>query len=115
MPQIDRLFGSRIAVVNAELRLPVLGNADLGLVNFPWLPLTLVGFFDAGVAWTGTSLPDFSGTTDPTARIPVFSAGAAVRIDLLNAAVVQIYYALPFQRPALAGIGTWGFLIEPGW
>ena len=50
MPQIDRLFGYRIAVVNAELRLPVLGNADLGLVNFPWLPLTLVGFLERGVA-----------------------------------------------------------------
>ena len=42
-----------------------------------------------------------------------FSAGAAVRINILNAAVVQIYYAVPFQRSAIAG--TWGFLFESGW
>ena len=35
IPQINRLFGSRIAVVKAELRLPVLGNADIGLLVFP--------------------------------------------------------------------------------
>jgi hypothetical protein len=113
VPQIDRLFGSRIAVVNAELRLPVLGNADVGLFNFPWVPLTLLGFVDAGVAWTATSPPAFTGTPNPAARVPVLSAGAAVRINILNAAVLQIYYAVPFQRPSISGI--WGFLFEPGW
>ena len=112
--QIDRLFGSRIAVLNAEVRLPILGNSDVGLLNFPWLPLTLVGFVDAGVAWTGTSPPDFSGSADPAARVPVFSAGAAVRINMLNTIVLQIYYAIPFQRPAITA-GTWGFLFESGW
>ncbi len=114
VPQIDRLFGSRIAVLNAELRLPILGTADVGLLNFPWLPLTLVGFVDAGVAWTGTSPPDFSGSTDPGARVPMVSAGAAVRINVLNAIVLQIYYAVPFQRPAVPA-GSWGFLFESGW
>ncbi len=57
IPQINRLFGSRIAVVKAELRLPVLGNADIGLFNFPYLPATLVGFFDGGIAWTGSEMP----------------------------------------------------------
>jgi outer membrane protein assembly factor BamA len=113
IPQINRLFGSRIAVVKAELRLPVLGNADIGLFNFPWLPTTLVGFFDGGVAWTGSDAPALTWSTDASARIPVFSAGGAVRFNLFGAAVLEVYFAWPFQR---AGIrGSWGFLVEAGW
>jgi hypothetical protein len=113
VPQIDRLFGSRIAVVKAEVRLPLLGNGDLGLIVFPWLPTTLVGFFDAGVAWTGSSLPDLTWSTDPAVRIPVFSAGGAVRFNLFGAAVLEIYFAWPFQRPGVNG--SWGFLVQEGW
>jgi outer membrane protein assembly factor BamA len=112
-PQIDRLFGSRIVVLKAELRLPVLGNSDIGLFNFPWLPTTLVAFFDAGVAWTGSADPRLTWSTDPSARIPVFSAGGAIRFDLFGAAVLEIYFAWPFQRPGVNG--SWGFLVEEGW
>jgi Tol biopolymer transport system component len=113
VPQIDRLFGSRIAVFNAELRLALLGNSELGLLNFPYVPLTLVGFFDAGVAWTGNAPPVLAASTDPGARVPVASAGAAIRFNLLGAAIVELYWAWPFQRPGVGG--SWGFLIEEGW
>jgi Tol biopolymer transport system component len=114
-PQLDRLFGSKIAAVNAELRIPVLGNEELGLLNFPYLPLTLVGFFDGGIAWTNTELPDLELSIDSPARIPVFSVGAAVRINVLNVLVLQIYWAYPFQRPLIAPGGEWGFVLEQGW
>jgi len=113
VPQIDRLFGSRIAVLKAELRLPLLGNGDVGLIDFPFLPTTLVGFFDAGAAWTGSTLPQLTWSTDPSARIPVFSTGGAVRFNLFGAAVLEIYLAWPFQRPGISG--SWGFLVEAGW
>lgn len=113
VPQIDRLFGSRIAVLKAELRLPLLGNGDIGLIVFPFLPTTIVGFFDAGVAWTGSVLPELALSTDPFARIPVFSAGGSVRFNLFRAAVLEIYFAWPFQRPGVNG--SWGFLVEAGW
>ncbi len=114
VPQINRLFGSKVAVAKAEIRLPVLGNGDVGLLSFPWLPLTLVGFFDAGAAWTDSSYPLLTWSTDPSPRIPVFSAGAAVRFNLLGAAVVEIYFAWPFQRPLVSG--SWGFLVTAsGW
>jgi outer membrane protein assembly factor BamA len=113
IPQIDRLFGSRIVVLKAELRLPLLGNNDIGLLVFPWLPTTLVAFFDAGVAWTGSADPQLTWSTNPSARIPVFSAGAAIRFNLFGAAVLEIYFAWPFQRPGING--SWGFLVEPGW
>jgi Tol biopolymer transport system component len=112
-PQIDRLFGSRIVVFKAELRLPLLGNSEIGLFNFPWLPTTLVAFFDAGVAWTGSADPRLTWSTDPTARIPVFSTGGAIRFGLFGAAVLEIYFAWPFQRPGVNG--SWGFLVEEGW
>ena len=111
--QINRLFGSRIAVVKAELRLPVLGNGDIGLIPFPYLPTTLVAFFDAGVAWTGSEAPVLTWSESSLARIPVFSTGAAVRFNLLGAAILEIYFAWPFQRPTVPG--SWGFLVEAGW
>jgi hypothetical protein len=113
VPQISRLFGSRIVVLKAELRFPLLGNGDIGLLVFPWLPTTIVGFFDAGVAWTGSALPELTWSTDPGPRIPVFSAGGAVRFNLFGAAVLEIYFAWPFQRPGVNG--SWGFLVEAGW
>jgi len=113
VPQIDRLFGSRIAVIKAEVRLPLLGNGDIGLFVFPYLPITLVGFFDAGMAWTGSVLPELAWSTDPSARIPVFSAGGAIRFNLFGVAVLEIYFAWPFQRPGVNGL--WGFLVEEGW
>ena len=113
VPQIGRLFGSRIVVLKTELRLPVLGNGEIGLFNFPWLPTTLVAFFDAGVAWTGSVDPQLTWSTDPSSRIPVFSAGGAIRFNLLGVAVLEIYFAWPLQRPGVNG--SWGFLVEEGW
>ncbi|MCH8032044.1 MAG: PD40 domain-containing protein, partial [Bacteroidetes bacterium] len=41
---LDRLFGSRLAIAGAELRLPLLGVQTYGLVNFPYFPTDLVFF-----------------------------------------------------------------------
>ncbi|HLT47013.1 MAG TPA: hypothetical protein VK002_07280, partial [Rubricoccaceae bacterium] len=48
---LDRLYGSRLGVASAELRLPLFGVAEYGLINFPYLPTELVLFADAGAAW----------------------------------------------------------------
>ncbi|HVO40195.1 MAG TPA: BamA/TamA family outer membrane protein [Spirochaetia bacterium] len=113
IPQLARLFGSKIAVFNAELRIAVLGTEQLGLLRFPWLPTELVGFFDGGVAWTQTERPVFEISSDQTQRIPVFSAGAAVRVNILGAFVIQVYWAWPFERQNIGG--SWGFVLESGW
>ena len=113
IPQLNRLFGSKIAVVNLELRIPVLGTDTFGLIRFPWVPTELVGFFDGGVAWTETDYPDLVLSTDQFARIPVFSAGAALRFNLLGAFVIQVYWAWPFERQNIGG--SWGLLLETGW
>jgi hypothetical protein len=38
-PQFSRLVGSRIAVANAELRIPLFGTRELGLFEAPFLPI----------------------------------------------------------------------------
>lgn len=113
-PELLRLFGSKLLVFNAELRIPVLGNDQLGLLRFPYLPLTLAGFFDTGVIWTNSEPPVWQISAAGTGRIPVFSVGASVSVNLLDLVVLQIYWAYPFQRPELAG-GEWGFFIEAGY
>src|SRR5690606_18218893 len=38
---LDRLYGSRIGVASAEIRLPFFGTSDFGLINFPYFPTEL--------------------------------------------------------------------------
>jgi Tol biopolymer transport system component len=107
-----RLLGSRLAVANAEVRVPLLGVPEFGLLNFPFLPTELTAFVDAGLAWTSDESPVFTWD-DPTARTPVVSAGLSTRVNLMGFAVVEIYYAYPFQRPD-RGFHL-GFNLAPGW
>ncbi len=123
----ERLFGSRIAVFNAELRIPVLGTAGFGLINFPYVPMELSPFFDIGMAWTGNQPPSLRWTRQaegvPAAcvqdfacaeRIPVASAGISARFNVLGYLILETYLAKPFQRPAKKD-WAWGFQIAPGW
>jgi len=54
----------------------------------------------------------FSLTRSSSERTAVASAGLAMRVNLFGFAVLQSYYALPFQRPARSGV--WGFVLQPG-
>ena len=121
----SRLLGSRLAVANVEMRIPLFGVPEFGLINFPFLPTELTAFFDAGLAWNSESACDEAGSQEviecsptfewdnPTARTPVTSAGVSARVNVLGFLVVETYYAYPFQRP---GKG-WhlGFNLAPGW
>lgn len=111
--QFNRLVGSRIGVFNAEFRLPLFGTQQFGLVSAPMLPTELALFFDGGVAWTEAEAPEITFKRRSDERIPVFSAGAAARINLLGALVLQFYYAYPFQRPDAGW--QFGFVLAPGW
>ena len=124
----ERLYGSRIGVANIELRIPVLGTAGYGLINFPYVPMELSPFFDAGIAWTGNQSPSLRWTTSaegrPTAcqtefacaeRIPVFSAGVSARWNILGYMILESYIAKPFQRPDRTKSWVWGFQLAPGW
>jgi WD40 repeat protein len=132
-PVFDRMLGSRIGVLNAELRIPFLGTSGFGLINFPYLPLEISPFFDAGIAYTGSQSPDFRFTREandvPTncmneqtqqgifkpcaERIPLFSTGVSFRFNLLGYMILETYVAKPFQRPAKSWV--WGIQLAPGW
>jgi Tol biopolymer transport system component len=135
-PAFDRLFGSKVAVANAEFRIPLFGTEGFGLINFPFLPTEVAPFFDAGVAYTNAQTPDFRIATSDnnipsscrnasnvnatlqayypcTSRIPVFSTGVSFRFNLLGYAIMEAYLAHPFQRPQKNWL--WGFQLAPGW
>jgi len=109
----DRLFGHRLVVANLEMRVPLLGTPQFGLINFPFVPTEIVLFADAGVAWNELSEVDFDFQRSGGKRVPVFSVGASARINILGFLILESYYALPFQRPDKGG--HWGFVLSPGW
>jgi hypothetical protein len=130
-PVFERMFGSKIGVFNAELRIPVFGTTGFGLLNVPFLPLEVSPFFDAGIAWMGGQSPDFSNfsltgdaRTTPAScaansqsycaqRIPVFSTGVSFRLNVLGYMILETYVAHPFQRPTKSWVV--GVQLAPGW
>jgi len=112
-PVFDRLIGSRIAVANAEVRIPLFGTKEFGLLS-GFIPTELAPFVDAGVAWTKNTHPKLRFTTDASTpeRVPVVSAGVSIRM-LLSYIPLEFYWARPFQRPDRGW--QFGFNIMPGW
>jgi WD40 repeat protein len=117
-PVADRLFGSRIAAASVELRIPVFGVPEYGLLNVPFLPLTLSPFFDVGEAWTGLNdafdKPRFTfDDSNFNMRGLVASAGLSARFNVLGYVILEAYAAHPFQRPDKPWV--YGFQLAPGW
>ncbi len=122
----DRLFGSRIGLASAELRLPLLGVPGFGLLSFPYLPTELTLFADAGMAWGAireqrifdTEGDEIGGPLSESK--PIFSTGISARINVLGALIVEPYYAFPLSRYGAdgdlpTGRGVFGFNFTPGW
>jgi len=111
----SHLSGSRIAVANAELRLPLSGPKPLALIGSKYFLTDLNLFFDGGLAWSKGDKPKI--TWEKAAfdqRVPVFSAGASLRINVLGYLIIEPYLAVPFQN------GGWqnkqfGLNFVPGW
>ena len=112
-PEFNRLFGQRLQVFNFEMRLPLFGTEQFGLIDLPYLPLELLAFADAGVAWDNLDDVDFSFDRTTTGRVPVFSTGVSARFNILGFLILESYYAFPFQRPNRGW--HWGFNLAPGW
>lgn len=112
-PAFDRLLGTRLATTSFELRIPVFGVPEYGLLNVPFLPLTVSPFVDAGVAWTADERPKWSFSTTGAERTPVVSAGVSARFNVLGYAILEVYGAYPFQRPGRGWV--YGVQLAPGW
>lgn len=114
---ISRLSGTRIAVANAELRLPFSGPEQLALIKSKYFLTDLNLFFDAGLAWYRGDQIVFgkeSTTAGTGQKYPLMSTGVSVRINLLGYLVIEPYYAFPLQNGGFRN-GTFGLSFMPGW
>jgi hypothetical protein len=129
-PAFDRLIGSKIAVGNLEVRVPLFGTKQFGLLS-GFIPTELFGFADAGAAWSTdagcrslANLPPSApvptdchvkwtfSNKNATDRVPSVSVGGGLRL-LLAYIPLEFYVAKPFQRPQRGWVT--GFNIAPGW
>jgi hypothetical protein len=112
-PEFNRLVGSRIGVANVELRIPLFGTEEFGLINLPFLPTEISPFFDVGVAWRRNEGPEFRFEREGGARVPVMSTGLSARVNLFGYMVGEVFYVYPFQRKEKGA--HFGFQLQPGW
>ncbi|PHX97545.1 MAG: hypothetical protein CK531_03610 [Gemmatimonadetes bacterium] len=103
-----QLLGSRMAVLNAELRFPLVRRLDLGVLPISLPPIDGLFFYDAGVAWSGgqqLSLTQPQNYDFSKQRFPLRSFGYGVRMNLFNIAVLRMDYTYPLD----------GFSKKPYW
>ncbi len=103
----NRLNGSRVGVLSAEVRFPLLGLFSRRSY-YGAFPIELAFFGDAGLAWTSTEKPSFAGGDRDWVR----SAGVALRANLLGFAIAEFDYVRPLDRSRKGWI--WQFGLTPG-
>ena len=104
---LDQLIGSKIAVVNAELRFPLTRNLVLGFLPVGLPPIEGALFYDIGLAWNGTACDGSVGSCvvwqnkgqDPEIyRAPLRSWGGSIRVNVLGFVVLRFDYTKPLDR-----------------
>ncbi|MDX2135559.1 MAG: BamA/TamA family outer membrane protein [Saprospiraceae bacterium] len=116
----ERMLGSKIAVVNAELRLPLFGPRRLAVIPNNFLMADFNVFFDAGVGWftsddLGTEDPDPNDGIDHLQHEPVMSVGFSFRVNLFGAIILEPFWAVPLSAPKEFRNLNFGMNIVPGW
>ena len=112
----ENLYGNRIAVANAEIRIPFTGPERLAMIKSGFLFSDLNLFVDAGMAWSpGTSTTENWGFTPASGTPkPLVSAGASVRVNLFGYMVIEPFYAIPLEKNGLK-LANFGINFAPGW
>jgi outer membrane protein assembly factor BamA len=105
-PLFDRLYGSRMAMANFELRFPLFGLLHLGPGYYGALPVETGLFYDLGVAWTQNEKAAFLGGTREFVR----SYGATLRLNLLGYAILEFDYVNPVDRPRKGWFWQFNFI-----
>ncbi len=103
----DPLIGSRLALVNAEVRFPLMGLFNPRAM-YGGVPVEIAFFTDAGVAWTSEEKPGFLGGSRDLVR----SVGAALRFNAFGYVIGEVDYVKPIDRPERGWI--WQFNLTPG-
>lgn len=126
---VNDLIGSRMLVGNVEFRLPFTGPEQLSIIKSRFLFTELALFFDSGLAWdssfekvnfnreevtnTDTQARPNQGLVKIPERVPVFSAGVAMRINLFGQLIIEPYLAKAFQSNR--GGLNFGVNFVPAW
>jgi outer membrane protein assembly factor BamA len=107
-----KLLGTRLAVANVELRVPLLGA--LGLFPTPAVPpIEAALFFDAGAAYQPDLRDDAWGVSIPGGwRQTLTSYGVTLRANLLGFAVGEAALVHPNDRPGKGWY--WVLALQPG-
>ena len=101
---LDELTGSRLALLNLEVRAPLVGLFT-GQLDYGRLPIEAIAFVDGGFLWT-------RHRGEPIERDRFRSVGVGARANL-GGFVLEMAAARPFDR---TGKGwTLSFLLRPGW
>ena len=95
---LNYMVGSKMGVINAEVRFPFSGPERLTYIQSKYFYTTLVGFIDGGFATEDYDNLAFSWKALQDKNTPIFSTGLALRINLFGYAVLEPYAAIPFQR-----------------
>jgi outer membrane protein assembly factor BamA len=106
---MNRLFGSKLMLLNLELRFPLFGALGIGKGFYGIFPVDFVAFYDMGLAWDSQSKPWFVNGGD---RKPLRSAGLGLRVNVFGYAVLGVDYVKPFDRPQKGWY--WQFSFYPG-
>lgn len=115
-PGLNNFFGSKIAVSNIEFRIPLSGPDRISLIKSKAIFTDLNFFMDGGLAWNnGDKLANDWLAPKENERVPVFSYGVSIRLNLLGYAVVEPFYAIPLQKGFGLGKGSFGISFFPGW
>lgn len=107
-PALEQLMGTRVLVGNVEFRFPLLRPFGVSHRMYGPVPIEVALFADGGVAWNAGQRPSLFGGSRPG----VASAGLALRVNLMGAAVAQFDVARPFQRPGRGWV--FQFNLSPG-
>jgi hypothetical protein len=101
---LDELTAGRLALINVEARVPVMGLLS-GQLDYGRLPIEAIAFVDAGFLWTAHRGADAE-------RDRFRSVGVGGRANL-GGFVFEMTAVRPFDRTR--GAWTVSFLMRPGW
>ena len=90
----DRLGGSRVLILNAEVRAPLLGLFRGEMDYGSYVPLEIAALFDAGVAWSAGSKPTLFGGDRDLVR----SYGAALRANIFGFLTLELAASRAIDR-----------------
>jgi len=113
---LDNFFGSRIFIGNAEFRIPLTGPKKASLIKSNLFFIDFNLFADGGLALSkGTKIGNDWTNPAPDERVPVFSYGLSLRINLFGYLVIEPFYAVPLRSGYSFSNGSFGINFTLGW